>query len=118
MNHATLEDWLARQRELAALSQVMDDELGLLHGLSWSDFVLLDTLDAAGGALPPAALAQALCIPRSRLLLQLLPLEKIGLVTRAAALRPNGRRQLREARDTAARLCADHVKSASRTNPP
>ncbi|HZX26652.1 MAG TPA: hypothetical protein VFF16_06270 [Telluria sp.] len=111
-----LERYLDQHRQLAALCQVMDDDLGLHHGLSWSDFVLLDTLEAAGGALPPAALAQKLNVSRSRLLLQLLPLEKIGLLTRAVALRPNGRRQLREARDTATRLCEDHFKSASRTS--
>jgi MarR family transcriptional regulator, organic hydroperoxide resistance regulator len=55
-----------------------------------------------------------LCTPASHLLLRLLPLEKTGLVERAAdgdgkrrvTLRPQGRRLLHEARDTAAHACA------------
>ncbi|MFC5499290.1 hypothetical protein ACFPOE_17220 [Caenimonas terrae] len=51
--------------------------------------------------------------PALRLLLRLLPLEKTGLLERAAdgdgkrrvTLRPPGRRLLREARDTAASAC-------------
>ena len=53
-------------------------------------------------------------MPASHLLLRLLPLEKTGLVERAedaegkrrVTLRPQGRRRLREARDTAATVCA------------
>jgi DNA-binding MarR family transcriptional regulator len=53
-------------------------------------------------------------MPASHLLLRLLPLEKTGLVERAedaegkrrVMLRPQGRRRLREARDTAATVCA------------
>jgi DNA-binding MarR family transcriptional regulator len=53
-------------------------------------------------------------MPASHLLLRLLPLEKTGLVERAAdgdgkrrvTLRPQGRRLLHEARDTAADACA------------
>lgn len=109
MSRTALDCCLDQQRQLAALAQVMDDELGLLHGLSWHDFVLLDTLEAAGGARPAAALAQALCVPRSRLLQQLLPLEKIGLVTRQATLLPGGRQRLSEARATASRICDERA---------
>ena len=113
MSNTSLEICLEQHRRHAALCYAMDDELGILHGISWSDFVLLDTLDSSGGALPSATLAQELSVSRSRLLLQLIPLEKIGLITRNAeddglrrvSLRPNGRRQVREARETAARLC-------------
>jgi DNA-binding MarR family transcriptional regulator len=53
-------------------------------------------------------------MPASHLLLRLLPLEKTGLVERAAdgdgkrrvTLRAQGRRLLHEARDTAADACA------------
>jgi DNA-binding MarR family transcriptional regulator len=82
--------------------------------LSWADFVLLTVLDAGGGAAPVKALARTLCLPASHLLLRLLPLEKTGLVERAAdgdgkrcvTLRPQGRRLLQEARATAADACA------------
>lgn len=104
------------QRHLAHAAQVyrLDDELGTHHGLSWADFVLLTVLDAAGGASPATALARSLCMPASHLLLRLLPLEKTGLVERAAGgdgqrrvrLRPPGRRLLNEARETAAHACA------------
>jgi DNA-binding MarR family transcriptional regulator len=91
----------------------LDDELGTHHGLSWADFVLLSALDAAVEATPAQVLARTLCMPASRLLLQLLPLEKIGLVERAAdsngkrrvQLRPQGRRLLRDARQTAENAC-------------
>ncbi|OWW22278.1 MarR family transcriptional regulator [Noviherbaspirillum denitrificans] len=106
---------LEQHRKQAALCFAMDDELGIRHGMSWADFVLLDALDSAGGALPAAELAQELSMPRSRLLLQLMPLEKIGLIVRSVrndgvrcvSLRPNGRRQVREARETAARICEE-----------
>ncbi len=97
----------------AAMVYGLDEELGTHHGLSWADFVLLTALDAASEATPAKDLARTLCMPASQLLLQLLPLEKIGLVERAAdsngkrrvQLRPQGRRLLREARDTAENAC-------------
>jgi DNA-binding MarR family transcriptional regulator len=93
----------------------MDDELGFLHGLSWTDFVLLTALDGAGGSISYADLARKLGVSGSRLLLQIIPLEKIGLLTRSlgnggprkVSLRPNGRLQVREATETAERICED-----------
>ena len=75
--------------------------------------VLLAELDAAGGTQSTSELAQKLGLSRSRFLLQLIPLEKIGLVerivdengTRRIKLRPAGCRQQREARSTAADVC-------------
>lgn len=92
---------------------VLDDDLGIRHGLSWADFVVLAMLEAAGCAAPRTALARTLRIPDSRLIQQLLPLEKIGLVERSAdsdgprviRLRPSGRRRLHEARETVTRVC-------------
>jgi DNA-binding MarR family transcriptional regulator len=97
----------------AALVFMLDNELGTHHGLSWTDFVLLMVLDAAGGAAPATELARTLHTPASHLVLRLLPLEKTGLVERASdgdgkrrvTLRPQGRRLLYEARDTAANTC-------------
>lgn len=117
MRTSPLQICLDQHRRQAVLSFKLDDELGILHGMSWADFVLLNTLDAAGHPLSTADLAQQLSIPRSRLLLQLLPLEKIGLVARApgadgvsrVCLRPNGQRQVHEARETASRLCEEFL---------
>lgn len=114
MKDKALQACLDRHLEHAAMVFVLDEELGTHHGLSWADFVLLTVLDAAGGAAPATELAHTSCIPASHLLRLLLPLEKIGLVERAAngdgkrrvTLRPQGRRLLHEARDTAANACA------------
>lgn len=118
MSSSPLQICLERHHRQAALGFKLDDELGLLHGISWIDFVLLSVLDEAGGALPTTDLAQKLSVLRSRLLLQLIPLEKIGLIERSlgadgvrrVALRPNGRRQTGEARATAARLCEEFLE--------
>ena len=114
MSDADLQACVHRHLEHAAMVFRLDDELGTHHGLSWADFVLLTMLDAAGGAAPATELARTLRTPASHLLLRLLPLEKTGLVERAAdgdgkrrvRLRPQGRRLLNEARDTAASACA------------
>jgi DNA-binding MarR family transcriptional regulator len=114
MSEKSLHACVDRHLEHAALVFLLDNELGTHHGLSWADFVLLTVLDAAGGAAPVTELARTLCTPASHLLLRLLPLEKTGLVARAAdgdgkrvvTLRPQGRRLLHEARDTAAHACA------------
>lgn len=114
MSEEDLRASVDRHLEHAAFVFVLDDELGTHHGLSWADFVLLTVLDAAGGAAPATELARTLRTPASRLLLRLLPLEKTGLVERAAdghgkrrvTLRPQGRRLLHEARHTAADACA------------
>ncbi len=114
MSEEALQAYMDRHLAHAAMVCRLDDELGTHHGLSWADFVLLTALDAASEATPATELARTLCMPASRLLLQLLPLEKIGLLERAAdrngkrrvQLRPQGRRLLREARDTAENACA------------
>jgi DNA-binding MarR family transcriptional regulator len=114
MSEKALQTCVDRHLEHAAMVFVLDDELGPHHGLSWADFVLLTMLDAAGGAAPATELARTLRTPASHLLLRLLPLEKTGLVERAAdrdgkrriTLRPQGRRLLHEARETAANACA------------
>jgi len=113
MSDQALQTCMDRHLKHAAMVCRLDDELGTHHGLSWADFVLLTALDAASGTAPATELARTLCLPASQLLLQLLPLEKIGLVERAAdsngkrrvELRPQGRRLLHEARDTAQHAC-------------
>jgi DNA-binding MarR family transcriptional regulator len=114
MSEKALQACVDRHLEHAALVFVLDDELGTHHGLSWSDFVLLTVLDAAGGSAPATKLARTLHMPGSHLLLRLLPLEKTGLVERTAdcdgkrrvTLRLQGRRLLQEARETAANAFA------------
>lgn len=115
MTASPLQACLNRHHAHAAQSFKLDEELGTLHGMSWADFVLLNALDTAGGTLPSSELAQKLSVSRSRILMQLMPLEKIGLVarttgedgTRLITLRPNGRKQLREARETASGICKE-----------
>ena len=113
MTGPSLQACIDRHLAHEAMVYRLDDELGTRHGLSWADFVLLTVLDATAEATSAIELARTLCMPASQLLLQLLPLEKIGLVERAAdssggrrvKLRPQGRRLMREARDTAEDAC-------------
>jgi DNA-binding MarR family transcriptional regulator len=124
MDDALLQSCLDRHLDQAALNFRLDDELGTQHGLSWSDFVLLSVLDDADGTVSSSELAGRLGVLRSRLVLQLLPLEKTGLVARdvavggkrTVALRPGGRRLLHEARDTAGAVCAtaQRLRNAAR----
>ncbi|MBV8618220.1 MAG: hypothetical protein JOY84_05095 [Curvibacter sp.] len=114
MNAPALQSCLDRHLAHAAWVYRLDDELGTRHGLSWADFVLLNRLESGGGSEGVVPLARALHTSASHLLLRLLPLEKTGWLARQAeegggrrlVLRPPGRRQLREARETAARVCA------------
>ncbi|WP_431113140.1 hypothetical protein [Variovorax paradoxus] len=114
MSDVTLQACVERHLANAAWERRLDDELSTQHGLSWDDFILLTVLDVAGGAPTAPELADTLSVPASRLLMRLLPLEKIGLVERildgggrrVVALRPQGRRLLHEARETAASTCA------------
>ena len=113
VSEQALQACMDRHLAHAAMVYRLDDALGTHHGLSWAEFVLLTALDAASVATPAKELARTLCMPASQMLLQLLPLEKIGLLERVAdsngkrhvALRPQGRRLLREARDTAQHAC-------------
>ena len=114
MSESALQACVDRHLAHAAWELVLDNELGTHHGLSWAEFVLLTVLDGTGGVATAPQLARTLGMPASRLLLRLLPLEKTGLLERAAdgegtrsiTLRPQGRRLLYEARATAANTCA------------
>lgn len=109
----TLSRTMHRHRQLAVQAQRLDEELGLHHGLSWSDLLLLDALHEAGGRLPMRQAAAATGRSAAALLRQMLPMEKIGLVQRERdggaatvwatvwVLAAGGARRLREARDTA-----------------
>lgn len=114
-----LDTFLARDAAHAQACFALDEGLGQHHGLAWADFVLLRQLDTPreGGmasnatGLAQAPLAKALGTSRSRLLLRLRPLQKVGLLQCSAGaaglvtLTPAGRRLLREAGETAAAIC-------------
>ena len=110
----TLDDCVERHLAQAALRLRLDEELGNWHGLSWADFVLLQALDVDPGGWATTELARHLGLTPPALVLQLLPLEKLGLVAREqradgarrVVLRAGGRRLVREARTTAEAACA------------
>jgi DNA-binding MarR family transcriptional regulator len=70
-------------RAHAALLRRFDGRLGTLHGLSFGDFlVLLHLSRAPGGKLRRIDLAGQIGVTASAVTRTLIPLEKIGLVTR------------------------------------
>src|SRR5215831_17618345 len=72
----------------AALVRRFDSRLGTLHGLSLGDFILLFNLSRApGGKLRRVDLAAQLGLTASAVTRALIPLERIGLVTRQRDLR-------------------------------
>lgn len=116
MNTDRLPEHMAQHRENARMMSAMDEALAGHHGIAWADLVLLDLLHAAGGRLPPDRAARDLGLTPSRLLLQVLPLEKLGRVARERggggerelALPASGARLLREAGYTADGVLALH----------
>jgi MarR family transcriptional regulator, organic hydroperoxide resistance regulator len=114
MNNDALQACLEREAVHARQTFRLDDELGTQHGLSWDDFVLLHALEE--GPLPESQLAERLGLLRSRLLARVLPLQKLGLVERAAGtvrLRPVAKRLLAEARETASAVCTQMAAGVS-----
>ena len=103
-------------RAQASVQQALGERLGLWHGLGWADFLLLDALaQAPQGHLPMRALAAGLHLAPSALLRQLLPLQKVGLLTRengAVHLRPAGRSLQVEAAQTVGAGCAQICAAA------
>ncbi|HEX8614714.1 MAG TPA: MarR family winged helix-turn-helix transcriptional regulator [Telluria sp.] len=80
-SHAEL--CLRMARANAALLRRFDNSLGGHHGISFSDFQILNHLSRApGGRLRRVDLAERLGLTASGITRSLLPLEKIGLVTR------------------------------------
>lgn len=108
-------------RAQAALVRRFDARLGGLHGVSLADFTLLLRLgEAPGGRMRRVDLAEALGLTASGVTRALVPLERIGLVTREpdardarvayASLTGTGRDRLKEmlatAEETAGELFA------------
>src|SRR5215813_12367606 len=106
----------------AALVRRFDARLGTLHGLSLGDFILLLNLSRApGGKLRRVDLASQLGLTASAVTRALIPLERIGLVTRQrdlhdarvgyAALTRTGERVAKECTQSAVAISADLVHS-------
>lgn len=75
-------------RAHAVIQKRFDSALGGLHGISFSDFQMLDHLGRAGGGkLRRVDLADRLGLTASGVTRALLPLEKVGLVGREADAR-------------------------------
>lgn len=96
----------------------IDAKLSGIHGLSFSDFMILYHLDRAHGArLRRIDLADCMGLTASAVTRSLLPLEKIGLVGRQsdprdarvgyANLTPTGKQLLTDAVHTANATCQD-----------
>lgn len=106
----------------ARLRRKLDDQLGSLHGMSLSDFVLLQALSQArDGRLHASQLAVPLGVQPSAVVRQVIALEKTGWVQRetdasgrrTVVLRGSGRRLLHEAAETAAVTCTAALQGAA-----
>ena len=111
---------LALQKAQANLSRRFDGRLGTWHGLGFGDFALLLHLSTSpDGQLRRVDLATELGLTASAVTRMLIPLEKIGLVTRQrdardarvgyATLTAAGRRVLKEALDSAEEISQDLI---------
>jgi len=109
----------------AAMVRRFDGRLGTLHGLSLGDFILLLNLSRApGGRLRRVDLAEQLGLTASAVTRALIPLERIGLVTRQrdlhdarvgyAALTKAGQRVLHESTSSAELVSTDLIPQKSR----
>jgi DNA-binding MarR family transcriptional regulator len=109
-------------RAFATITRRLDNGLSGLHGLSFADFMILYYLERAPGArLRRVDLAERLGLTASGVTRSLLPLEKVGLVTREsdprdarvgfATLTAAGRRLLDHALTTV-RTVADEASAA------
>lgn len=108
----SLDFCLSLIRISATVSRKLDGRLGSLHGISFADFALLRQLaDAPDMRMRRVDLAEALGLTASAVTRALIPLEKIGLVSRQtdkrdarvgyATLTAVGRRLLANAVETA-----------------
>lgn len=80
---AALEFCIRLSRAQAVVTRRLDNVLSSLHGLSFADFMILFYLERAPGAkLRRVDLAERLGLTASGVTRSLLPLEKLGLVSR------------------------------------
>src|SRR5471032_3096169 len=117
----SLEFALRLARAQAALVRRLDQVLGGYHGISFGDFMLLHYLNRApGGRLRQVDLAERQGLTASGVTRTLLPLEKIGLVSRQpdprdarvgyAAITPTGQEMLNNAMVTAQQISGDLLR--------
>lgn len=110
-------------RAHAVLIRRFDNALGSHHGISFGDFQVLNHLSRApGGRLRRVDLAERLGLTASGVTRTLLPLEKIGLVTREtdprdarvgfAAVTPTGEELLVNATDVVDLVSRDALRGA------
>lgn len=120
-----LEFCLSLIRGYAALSRRFDGRLGSWHGISFADFaILLQLRQAPDGRLRRVDLAGQLGLTASAVTRALIPLEKIGLVSREtdpndgrvgyATLRAAGRRILDEALESAELISREVLPESGR----
>ncbi len=106
----------------ASLARRLDGQLGALHGLSFGDFAVLLALSRApSGRLRRVDLAQNVRLTASAVTRMLIPLEKIGLVSRQkdqrdarvgyAALTKAGEQVLKESLETAELVSREAIPS-------
>lgn len=119
----SLDFCLRLARAHAALVRRFDGRLGSLHGLGFGDFmVLLHLSRAPGGKLRRVDLAAQLGLTASAVTRTLIPMERIGLVTRQpdardarvgyAVLTKAGQRLLSESVETAEVVSQDAIPAA------
>ena len=117
---ASLDFCLRLAKAHAAVVRRFDRRLGTLHGLSFGDFILLLNLSSApGGKLRRIDLAEKLGLSASAVTRSLIPLERIGLVTRQrdlrdarigyAVLTKTGQRVLQESMRSAEEVSEDAI---------
>ncbi len=119
-----LEFSLLVSRTNAELTRRLDRRLGAFHGLSFVDYIVLNELAReSNGKLRRVDLAEKLGLTQSAVTRILLPLEKIGLVSRHpdpndarvgyAALTKTGRIMHGDATATAEETCGDLLSGIS-----
>jgi DNA-binding MarR family transcriptional regulator len=115
---STLERYIRLSRTYTAASRRIDAKLSALHGLSFGDFMILHHLKHAhGGRLRRADLAECMGLTASAVTKSLLPLEKIGWISRQsdprdarvgyACLTPSGAQLVDYATLTAENSCQE-----------
>jgi DNA-binding MarR family transcriptional regulator len=124
MSSTSLELCLRLTRAWAVLTRRLDSKLSSVHGLSFSDFMVLHSLSRAEGSrLRRIDLAERMGLTASGVTRTLLPLEKIGLVGREsdprdarvgyATLTPAGQELHGYALASAEVICQDATQAVS-----
>ncbi|MDQ2872409.1 MAG: MarR family transcriptional regulator [Candidatus Eremiobacteraeota bacterium] len=107
----------------AWLRRLMDAQLGAVHGLGYTDFLVLAEISSVvGQRMRSVDLAKRLMLTPSGVTRALIPLEKIGLIARRAhdrdaraayvSLTPAGHKRLAEALPTAERIVGEAFDAA------